>query len=52
MNLWNNSVEIEFFYYISKNVVNEVTLTAGRRQEGENYNNVQKLLALIYLISI
>ena len=34
------------FYYISKNVVNEVTLTAGRRQEGENYNNVQKIISI------
>ena len=34
------------FYYISKNVVNKVTLTAGRRQEGENYNNVQKIISI------
>ena len=34
------------FYYISKNIVNEVTLTAGRRQEGENYNNVQKIISI------
>ena len=34
------------FYYISKNVINEVTLTAGRRQEGENYNNVQKIISI------
>ena len=34
------------FYYISKNVVNEVTLAAGRRQEGENYNNVQKIISI------
>ena len=34
------------FYYISKNVVNEVTLTADRRQEGENYNNVQKIISI------
>ena len=34
------------FYYISKNVVSEVTLTAGRRQEGENYNNVQKIISI------
>ena len=34
------------FYYISKNVVNEVTLTVGRRQEGENYNNIQKIISI------
>ena len=31
------------FYYISKNIVNELTLTAGRRHEGEDYKNFQEL---------
>ena len=45
-NYKKNNSKLRIFYYISKNVVNEVTLTAGRRQEGENYNNVQKIISI------
>ena len=34
------------FYYISKNIVNELTLTAGRRQEGEDYKKLPRIISI------
>ena len=38
--------KLKNFLLYFKNIVNELTLTAGRRQEGENYNNVQKIISI------
>ena len=38
-NYKKNNSKLRIFYYISKNVVNEV-------KEGENYNNVQKIISI------
>ena len=34
------------FYYISKNIVNELMLTAGRRQEGEDYKKLPRIISI------
>ena len=34
------------FYYSAKNIVNELTLTAGSRQEGEDYKRLPRIISI------